>query len=1034
MLRGGPQDARRGRRAGLRSQDAARGRGGSGDEDEGRGARDVVLPAPEVPAAAAPEIVDNEAYRCSTCGEINRRKHRMVMCNQCERWSHVSCTGMTFQQAEQIPVWHCAECFHHAPVDTAPPPGPQQDITAAGVARLQARCKAGVRVLPRVPKAARIQVASAFTTALTRARVEKTPHAWARLSTFAYGTLQAPAKTRTQDPAQPALATIVKRQVAEFLASDGLPAPQDRADGPRRQPGEDGDRLRQRVAAKFADGDVRGAVRVLASGEGFAERTPGTIHALMEKHPPSPPDQEMPPPPDDQLAPPIVVTVEEVAASVASFPPGTAAGPDGLRPLHLQQLTGRGTGEAGAQLLKALTAFTNMALRGELPNFALPYFYGASLLALNKKDGGIRPIAVGNSLRRLVTKAGLKPLSEALGEELRPVQLGFATKGGCEAAIHATRRYIDHIQGRRVILKIDMRNAFNTIRRDAFLKVARLRAPRLYPLLWQAYSSPSILHFGETAISSATGLQQGDPIGPALFSLGVDAVSRTMSSELNVWYLDDATFGGPVEQVLADCQTIQGELARAGLEVNDAKCELFLLNHHGREEEQQAEEQFRNILPGVRVLREDQQALLGSPLTQAATAPAIRVKKEALELMVSRLVQVDSHPALVLLKNCFAIPKLLHLLRTTAAYMETVDLRAFDDVIRRTVTTISNVHFDDTMWTQAVLPVGLGGLGVRCSYDVALPGYIASLHSTGPLVDAILSQVHGLAPAAELVEAAITTWRERSGSEEEPEGRDRAKQSAWDIVAAKKTLEGILSRANQVARARLLAAARQESGLWLHAIPIPSLGTHLDAQTLRIAVAHRVGASVCRRHTCKCGRVTDVFGHHALSCRFSAGRLPRHSAINDVVKRALQSAGLPAHLEPQGIDRGDGKRPDGITIVPYKNGRCLVWDATCVDTFSATNIIASAVTPATAAGQAEERKRHKYRVLAENYHFEPFAVETTGVFGPTTLKTVDEIGRRLTAETGEPRETLWLKQRIGIAILRGNAFSVLATPKHDIDL
>ena len=68
--------------------------------------------------------------------------------------------------------------------------------------------------------------------------------------------------------------------------------------------------------------------------------------------------------------------------------------------------------------------------------------------------------------------------------------------------------------------------------------------------------------------------------------------------------------------------------------------------------------------------------------------------------------------------------------------------------------------------------------------------------------------------------------------------------------------------------------------------------------------------------------------------RQSAGRFPRHKAINDIVKRALDADGMHAILEPAGLDRGDGKRPDGITTFPFANGKCLAWDATCSDTFS----------------------------------------------------------------------------------------------------
>ena len=221
----------------------------------------------------------------------------------------------------------------------------------------------------------------------------------------------------------------------------------------------------------------------------------------------------------------------------------------------------------------------------------------------------------------------------------------------------------------------------------------------------------------------------------------------------------------------------------------------------------------------------------------------------------------------------------------------------------------------------------------------------------------------------------------------------------------------------------------KESGLWLHALPVPSLGTLLDSETFRIAVALRVGGEVCVPHRCRCGHMMDSRGLHGLSCRYSAGRQPRHSALNDIVKRSLQSAGIPSVLEPVGVDRGDSMRPDGITVFPFSRGRSLCWDATCVDTFAESYLNDSAIAPGRAARCAEESKRRKYAALEGRYRFEPLAIETSGVFGESTAAVLTEIGRRISGVTGEPRETVWLKQRIGLAVQRGNAFSILAAAR-----
>ena len=104
------------------------------------------------------------------------------------------------------------------------------------------------------------------------------------------------------------------------------------------------------------------------------------------------------------------------------------------------------------------------------------------------------------------------------------------------------------------------------------------------------------------------------------------------------------------------------------------------------------------------------------------------------------------------------------------------------------------------------------------------------------------------------------------------------------------TMESLLAAADQVGRARLLSASRKETGMWLNAVPIPSLGTQLAPEVLRVAIALRVGARVCEAHSCRCGLGMNVRGLHGLSCRYNSGRHTIHSAMNDVVKRALQRA------------------------------------------------------------------------------------------------------------------------------------------------
>ena len=194
-----------------------------------------------------------------------------------------------------------------------------------------------------------------------------------------------------------------------------------------------------------------------------------------------------------------------------------------------------------------------------------------------------------------------------------------------------------------------------------------------------------------------------------------------------------------------------------------------------------------------------------------------------------------------------------------------------------------------------------------------------------------------------------------------------------------------------------------------------------------VSVALRLGSPICEPHHCRCGSLVTKLGHHGLSCKLSAGRLPRHYHLNDIVKRALNAAGVPSWLEPTGLDRGDGKRPDGLTVFPFTGSKNLCWDATCHDTYSKSAIPHTSSSPGFAADKAEDSKRKTYQSLTDRYRFEPLAVETSGVYGKSSAKFVAELGRRISAKTGEKRETAWLRQRISVAIAKGNALSVLST-------
>ena len=155
---------------------------------------------------------------------------------------------------------------------------------------------------------------------------------------------------------------------------------------------------------------------------------------------------------------------EKIRQSVLSLAAGSA-GPSDLRSQHLKDAISSAANEAGNSMCATLTDFANIILRGELPAFIKPVFASATLISLSKKSGGITPIAIGETIGRLIAKCGSTRMLKKFGTYFTPIQLGAGAKHSCEAAAHVAREFITDNKDDTVFVKIDFANAFNSVRR-----------------------------------------------------------------------------------------------------------------------------------------------------------------------------------------------------------------------------------------------------------------------------------------------------------------------------------------------------------------------------------------------------------------------------------------------------------------------------------------------------------------------------------------------------------------------------------------
>jgi len=175
---------------------------------------------------------------------------------------------------------------------------------------------------------------------------------------------------------------------------------------------------------------------MLASDDSYVVQNIQALDFLRSKHPDTPSDRR---PVPQITAPPLQCCFDQVLTALHSFRPGSSSNPDGLRPQHVQDMFQA----AGPTLSPVLVDFANMVLSSGVPREVRHIFFGANLHALKKNDGGFCPVAVGMTLRRLVSKIANRWGSARMSLILAPRQLGMGTRRGVEAGIHAARAFLD---------------------------------------------------------------------------------------------------------------------------------------------------------------------------------------------------------------------------------------------------------------------------------------------------------------------------------------------------------------------------------------------------------------------------------------------------------------------------------------------------------------------------------------------------------------------------------------------------------------
>ena len=227
------------------------------------------------------------------------------------------------------------------------------------------------------------------------------------------------------------------------------------------------------------DGLYSKACQMLTS-QGVAPDDDNTWNLLISKHP----QGECP----SNLPIPSTVTVLphdfNIVPVLRSFSKLTGAGPTGLRIQHLIDAV---EVLLSCSILQSLKGVVNILAAGRVPPMIASFLAGGNLTALVKSTQGssfdIRPIAVGEALRRLTGKCLCALVRSKASEFFQPHQFGVACPMGAEKIVHGLRACVEKhwLEENFVVLKVDMKNAFNLVSRQALLSECAKHFPELYP-------------------------------------------------------------------------------------------------------------------------------------------------------------------------------------------------------------------------------------------------------------------------------------------------------------------------------------------------------------------------------------------------------------------------------------------------------------------------------------------------------------------------------------------------------------------------
>ena len=771
-------------------------------------------------------------------------------------------------------------------------------------------------------------------------------------------------------------------------------------------------------------GKVSAAMRWIGTNAaGLCEATDEVITELINKHPAGKQAEEASilNGPVDKVEQVIFEEIKGELIQACAKKIDGAAGPSGLDSDGWKRiLCSKQFGTKSAELCESIA---HMAIRLCTqyvdPNILKP-FTACRLVPLDKKPG-VRPIGIGEVLRRIIGKAVMQVLKREMVTSTAPIQVCAGIPGGVEAAVHATRRIFED-QTTEAIILVDAENAFNSLNRSAALSNIKLTCPALATYIINSYRKPANLYIANSdkIILSEEGVTQGDNAAMGFYSCSTIPVIQTSAINSNsslptttigikqVWYADDAAGGGKIADLQLWWSNLCARGPLFGYYPKPSKTWVIVKPEHY--------EAAKKAFPGLKITS-DGHKYLGSFIgTNNGMEEFVKGKVSNWCKDLKQLSEIASRePQVAYSAFIYGLSKQWNYVCRTTPNISELLKPLEHDITEYFIPAILDRVFSCTDILREVfsLPQRHGGLGISNMTEVSDAEYGYSMRATKQLAEAIYRQ------DAEYLE----------NEEELHDVKQAIRKERASFHTTKQ--ERLLSEVSELGRLMINLASEKGASSWLTALPLKEFGYVLNKQQFADALALRYSFNLkdCPK-MCACGETNSI--NHALICKTCGYVSMRHNWLRNCIGKIMETAKckdielepslLPTngHQLPPGTITGDKARLDISARSVWNVLERAFFDVRVFHAPAPTNMN-KPIPKMYLAHEKEKKRSYNARVLqVEKGTFTPLVFSTTGGAGIEAQRLIKKLAQQMEYATGQKKADAvgFIRKRLRFELLK----------------